>query len=401
MKIRVIELDDIGAARQAIARTGADPYSVSIMAPKAVFKALFVENVDNRAAALLKQEMLSLGGEAAVSEKVSRFEKGFSGVLLMGTLKILGQLMKKLPVQPFGLKAVAEELGKVLLDHDKQSFCLKAGNFTLKLGGRALVMGILNVTPDSFSDAGNYRDADKAVARALEMAREGAGIIDVGGESSRPGARPVSEKEEIARVIPVIRGIAKKINIPLSIDTYKPSVALAALRSGACMVNDITALRWGGQRMARAAAKHGAAVILMHMLGTPQTMQKKPAYRDVVAEIGDFFEERIAFAERSGIEREKLLIDPGIGFGKTLGHNLEILKRFGEFKSLGVPAVAGLSRKSFIGELSRGAPVSERLPGSLSGNIWAAMNGASVLRVHDVKETVQALAVLQGIAFSG
>jgi dihydropteroate synthase len=401
MNVRIININDVAEAKKAIALTGADSYSYGLMAPKAVFKRILVGNVDNRAAALIKQNMLSVGGEAAVSEKVSRFEKGVSKLLLMGTLRQYDVLIKKLSSQPFGLKKIAIDISAVLSNSDKKEFLVKAGRFKLKLGLEPLVMGILNVTTDSFYDGGKYSGLKAALERGLEIEAEGAGIIDIGGESSRPGAKPLSEKEEIARVVPIIKELAKKVEVPVSIDTYKPAVAKAALEAGASIVNDITALGFGGGRMAALVVKHKAAVILMHMQGRPGTMQKNPKYSDVTGEISDFFEKRIGLAVKYGIKSEQIMIDPGIGFGKTYEHNLEILKKLSEFKALGFPIVAGVSRKSFIGKALGSAPVSDRLFGSISSGVWAALNGANVLRVHDVKETVEALKVLQCIADSG
>lgn len=398
MKTRIVNIENTAAARKFIAQTGADPYSVGLMAPKAVFRTVLVENADNRAANLLKQDMLSLGGEAAVSEKVSRFEKRSSKLLLMGTLRQFGLLAQKLSGQPFGLKAIAEELKLVLGNYERKDHVLKAGKFRLELGDEVCVMGILNVTPDSFSDGGSYTDPAMALARALEMQEEGAGIIDVGGESSRPGAKPLSVKEEIKRVVPVIRAAVKKLKVPVSIDTYKPEVARVAIEEGARVINDITALgSAGGRKMAMLAAASGLPLILMHMRGTPRTMQKKPVYADVISEISVFFEARAAFACRYGVKRGQLILDPGIGFGKTCEHNTEILKRLGEFKSLGLPIAVGVSRKSFIGTLLGGAPAGERLFGSVSAGLMAALNGASILRVHDVRQTKEALRVMRGI----
>ena len=397
MNIKILKIDSIEEARRYIAETGADPYSVGIMAPKAVFKALMIEKADNRAAAILKQEMLGLGGEAAVSNKVSRFEKGSSPVLLMGTLKMFGSLAKKLSSQPFGLKVLSGEITSVLSMNAGGGSRLKAGRFKLGLGNGPLVMGILNVTPDSFSDGVRYAGPIEAARRGMEMEDEGADIIDIGGESSRPGARPVSEKEEIARVVPVIKKIAGRLKIPVSVDTCKPAVAGAALDAGASIINDITALRYGGIKMTREARKSGAGVILMHMLGSPRTMQKNPVYKDVVSDIIEFFEERAAFAQDNGISRSSLLVDPGIGFGKTVNNNLEILRRLGQFKGLGFPVVVGLSRKSFIGRILGDIPPQERFSGSVAAGIWAAQNGADILRVHDVKETVRALKILRAI----
>jgi dihydropteroate synthase len=341
--------------------------------------------------------MLAIGGEAAVSEKVSRFEKSVSKLLLMGTLRQYGILIKKLSGQPFGLKKIASGINTVLLNSAKNKFFVRAGRFKLKLGPAPLVMGILNVTADSFYDGGKYFEWKKATRRGLEIEAEGAGIIDVGGESSRPGAKPLGEKEEIARVVPVIKELVKKVRIPISIDTYKPAVAKAALDAGASIINDITALGFGGSKMAAVAAEYKAAVILMHMQGTPGTMQKNPKYSDVTGEIADFLNERVSSVLKYGIINEHILIDPGIGFGKTFEHNLEILKKLGEFRALGLPIVVGVSRKSFIGKALGESPASDRLFGSISSGVWAVLNGANALRAHDVKETVQALKIIQSI----
>jgi len=255
-------------------------------------------------------------------------------------------------------------------------------------------MGILNVTPDSFSDGGRYLDPDAAVARAKEMAAEGADIIDIGGESTRPGAEPVGADEELRRVLPVIERLGGDCP-PVSIDTSKAAVARAALAAGASIVNDVTALR-GDREMAAVVAESGAGLVLMHMRGEPRTMQKNPRYDDVVGEIGAFFEERLDFARRAGIAPEQIVLDPGIGFGKTLSHNLEILRRLGEFLRLGRPVLVGPSRKSFIGHIL-GTPVEQRLEGTAAAVAAAVLGRASVVRVHDVKEMRRVALVAEAI----
>lgn len=251
---------------------------------------------------------------------------------------------------------------------------------------RPLIMGALNVTPDSFSDGGKFLHKTAAVKRALDMIAEGADILDVGGESSRPGALPVSEKEELRRVIPVIEAIRKKSAIPISIDTTKAAVAEAALAAGATMINDIGGFRHPA--MAAVAARHKLPVVVMHMRGNPRTMQKSPRYRDVVAEVCLWLSSRCAELERQGVT--KIIVDPGIGFGKTVAHNVALLAGFGHIASLGYPALLGASRKSFIGALA-GAGVEDRLPGTLAAHLWGVSEGASILRVHDVAAHRQAL----------
>jgi len=259
----------------------------------------------------------------------------------------------------------------------------------LKLGEQTRVMGILNVTPDSFSDGGDFSDPSAAVARALEMAAQGADIIDIGGESTRPGAEPVPAEEEIRRIVPVIEKTRAQSDVFISIDTMKAEVALRALEAGADIINDVSAFE-GDAGMAEVAAKIGSGVILMHMKGSPQTMQDDPDYGNVVREVGTYLEGRLDFAEHCGVQRDRMVIDPGIGFGKTLEHNLALLRRLPELATGGSPILVGASRKSFIGQvLGRDTPA-ERLAGSLGVAAWAALQGAHILRVHDVIDTCDA-----------
>jgi dihydropteroate synthase len=254
-------------------------------------------------------------------------------------------------------------------------------------------MGVVNVTPDSFSDGGRYLDAQAAIAHGEELLRDGAEILDVGGESTRPGAEPVGEAEELRRVVPVVEALAREGVV--SIDTSKAAVAAAAIYAGATMLNDVTALR-GDAAMAGLCAERGVGVVLMHMPGSPQTMQDDPRYDDVVDDVKVFLAERVEYALAAGIAEERIWLDPGIGFGKTLEHNLELLRRLGELRDLGRPLVIGASRKSFIGKVD-GSSVDERIGGSLASAVLAAAEGADVLRVHDVAETAQALAVTSAI----
>ena len=253
----------------------------------------------------------------------------------------------------------------------------------------AMVMGILNVTPDSFSDGGRFLDAGKAVARGEAMIAEGAELIDVGGESTRPGAAPVDEAEELRRVIPVVKALASRTGAVISIDTRKVGVARAALDAGASIVNDIEAQRTDPE-LWRAVAAAGAGYVSMHMQGSPQTMQADPRYEDVVGEVTGFFRERLLRLEACGVRPEQVLLDPGIGFGKTLDHNLALIRGLGVISTLGRPILLGVSRKSFIGRLF-GAEPDDRLGASLACALWAAGSGAGMFRVHDVAETVQAL----------
>lgn len=265
----------------------------------------------------------------------------------------------------------------------------------LRYQGRALVMGILNVTPDSFSDGGTYASVEAAVARGLAMASEGADCIDVGGESTRPGSDRVSLEEELRRVLPVITRLAARLRIPLSIDTSKAEVARQALEAGASIVNDVTALR-GDAAMARVVARAKAAVILMHMRGTPQSMQRAPRYHHVVREVAAFLVEAAGRAQSAGIGRSRILIDPGLGFGKTPRHNLELMSALQQFVKLGLPVVIGPSRKSFIGA-TLNAEVHDRLAGTLACVGLAQRAGVHVVRVHDVRPAVQLLQMICAI----
>jgi dihydropteroate synthase len=259
---------------------------------------------------------------------------------------------------------------------------------------RPAVMGVLNVTPDSFSDGGAFLEPAAALAQAARMSAEGADLIDVGGESTRPGAEPVGAEEELRRVMPVIERLAADGGTPLSIDTSKSQVARAATEAGAVFVNDVTALR-GDPELAAVVAASEAQLCLMHMQGEPRTMQDDPRYDDVVSEVKSFLEERLAFAVRAGIAEERVWLDPGIGFGKALKHNLELLRRLDEIVALGRPVLVGASRKRFIGALT-GRPETERVAGSVAANVLAFVRGAHMFRVHDVAPHRDALAVAAG-----
>ena len=280
-----------------------------------------------------------------------------------------------------------------LTPHHRMSGHLQCGRFRLRLD-RPLIMGVVNVTPDSFSDGGRFLDPAAAIAQAHKLIAEGADLVDLGAESSRPGAAAVvSADEELRRLLPVLQGL-RDLPLPVSVDTMKPEVMRAALAEGAVMINDINALRSPGAMAAVAAAD--AAVCLMHMQGTPGTMQQHPSYDDVVAEVKAFLQERIEAACTAGIARESIVIDPGFGFGKTLEHNLELLRHLREFDALGVPLLAGWSRKSSLGKIT-GKPAGDRLAPSVAAALIAAQNGARILRVHDAAATRDALSVLAAV----
>jgi len=264
-------------------------------------------------------------------------------------------------------------------------------NYTLHLQ-QTLIMGILNVTPDSFSDGGQFIDEEKAVIHAKKLMTDGADIIDIGGESTRPGSQSLTEEEELDRILPIIKKLVSDLSIPISIDTYKPLVAEECLKVGAHLINDITALK--NPQMIDVVAKYNVPVVLMHMQGTPKIMQENPVYKDVVTEVMEFLRSRSSIAQNAGIN--EIIIDPGIGFGKTVEHNLKILKNLRKFTTLGYPILIGPSRKSFIGAIT-GLPVTERVEGTLAAVTIAVMNGAQIIRVHDVKECKRALQIIDAI----
>ncbi|MDP1770012.1 MAG: dihydropteroate synthase [Nitrospirota bacterium] len=265
---------------------------------------------------------------------------------------------------------------------DLRTLTLQAKNRLIEFPGRPLIMGVVNVTPDSFSDGGRYFDAEAAVAHAIQLVKEGADLLDIGAESTRPGAEPVDEGEELRRAIPVVTAVARAVTVPISIDTSKAAVAQAALDAGAVLVNDVTALR-GDPAMVEVIARTGAGIVLMHMQGTPRTMQQVPQYEDVVGEVVAFFEERIRFATTHGIGQRQIVLDPGIGFGKLLVHNLTLLARLHRFACFGCPLLVGVSRKTFLGQLVD-RPVQDRQWATAAAVAMAVERGAGILRVHDV-----------------
>jgi dihydropteroate synthase len=271
----------------------------------------------------------------------------------------------------------------------------RARHFTFTFPRPALIMGVVNVTPDSFSDGGRFFDADRAVARGLELVEQGAGILDIGGESTRPGAAPVNETEELRRVVPVVEQLAARVPVPVSIDTLKPAVARAALQHGASIVNDVAANR-DDEAMWRVVAEAGAGYICMHMQGTPRTMQANPVYTDVVREVREFFDDRLERLQACGVEPDQVVLDVGIGFGKTLEHNLQLLAGLRSFTNIQRPLLLGVSRKGFIGKLL-GPDVAARLPASLACACLAVEAGVQMLRAHDVAETVQAVRMTEAM----
>lgn len=378
---------------------GVDPAGIALMAPKGRHRTLRLEGLSPWQANLLKQEMLSLGGEAAVHRGAIDCSATMTAALLMGTEKHFRSLQVKLQSQPPAMKRIGEEVRAALEDYDRRRFPLTLGSRQLELGDRTFIMGIVNVSPDSFYDGGRHFSTECAVEHGLRLAQEGADLLDVGGESSRPGAEPVPLEEEKARVLPVIEELAARCDVPVSVDTYKADVAKAALEAGAVMVNDISGLRFDS-RMAGVVAGAGAAVIVMHMQGEPGTMQDSPEYGNVMGEIVEEIGVMVEKAIEGGVGRDRILVDPGIGFGKKLEHNLHLLRHLSELRVFGRPIVVGPSRKAFIGAVSD-LPPEERLEGTIAAVCHCVAAGAEVVRVHDVKAVRRAVQVADAICREG
>jgi dihydropteroate synthase len=383
-RIRLLQLSSRSEAEDCLKKIGVEPYGIASMGPKLIHLNLLIEGLAPKVSNIIKQEMLSLGGDAAVSRGCVDCSVEKTDVLIMGTEKQVLRFTDKIGFQPFGLKGIASDLRELLLNRSREGFLLKTPRREIPVSGRTLVMGVINATPDSFSDGGAIADEREGLKQAVKMVGEGADILDVGGESSRPGAKPVPLKEELRRVIPLIRLIAKELDIPVSVDTAKAEVARQAIEEGAEIINDITAL--GGERaMVQVAARSGAPVILMHMRGNPPTMQKGPlSYGSLIGEIIEFLENRIEKAVSAGILRERLVIDPGIGFGKSGSDNLRLLRHLGAFGAIGLPVLVGVSRKAFTGRVTGVSVPAERIEGTAAAVTAAILNGANIIRVHDV-----------------
>lgn len=362
---------------------GVDPYGVDAMVSKMSHLNILVPRVSCKVANIIKQEMLSIGADAAVARGSVACSVEATDVLLMGTHKQIGRFIEKLFSQPFGLHELSSALKQMLENISTAQWTLRTGRREMVLGDRTRIMAILNVTPDSFSDGGCHDSHEKAVAAGLRLAAEGADMLDVGGESSRPGAAAVSPEEELRRVVPVIQELCGKIDIPVCVDTTKAAVARAALDAGAEIINDISAMRFDKQ-MPEVIASSGAGVVFMHMRGEPQTMQQGDLrYGSLTGEMIDFFRERLRVARSAGIATDRIIIDPGLGFGKYRNDNLRLLKSLAEFAVLGRPILTGPSRKSFLSYSGEAGP-RDRLEGTAAAVAAAVLNGSQLVRVHDV-----------------
>ncbi|MGI5875829.1 MAG: dihydropteroate synthase [Dethiobacteria bacterium] len=375
--VKPIMLNNITAIRREMEKMGVDPTGIKIMEPKNIFFTIKVADLSLKAALLLKQEMLSKGGEAALPKKASMLAADKVDALLSGTKRQFQEVIKKLKTQPFGLNYLATELERVLKNRDKNHYKLQLGEHTIYTGQRTIIMGILNVTPDSFSDGGRFTELDASIKHALQMVEDGVDIIDVGGESTRPGYLPVSLEEELARVIPVIKQLKKETDVPISIDSYKAEVAKQALEAGAVMVNDVWGLK-ADPEMAAVVSSYNVPVCIMHN-------RKNAEYNDLLTDIMIDLQASISLAYEAGVSPDQIIIDPGIGFAKNWEENLEVMNRQEEFKSMGFPLLLGVSRKSTIGRILN-LPADERLEGTAAAVAVAIAKGADIIRVHDVKE---------------
>lgn len=396
-KIRALNIKTRQEGLKEFEKIGATAAGSRIMVDKIFPVSLKIKGINPLAANILKQEMLARGGDVVTSRDSLMETSGKADVIIQGTVKSVRSLIGKIKKQPFGLKALSGDLESYIdkLDENKKRRKLIIGKKEFNLDENVPVMGILNVTPDSFYDGGYYFEKDKACRRAETIVKEGAQIIDVGGMSTRPGSLSVSFEEEVERIIPVIEYISKNYDILVSADTYRSEVAGRAIDAGAHIINDISGLSMDSN-MAKVIAEGDVSVVIMHIKGTPENMQKNPEYEDVVDEIYGYLEDRTNMAINSGIKPEKIIIDPGIGFGKTLEHNLEILNKVYEFRMLGYPVLIGASRKSFIGNILD-LPAEKRLEGSLAAAVCSVINGVNILRVHDVAETIIAVKIAKRI----
>lgn len=394
--MKLVKINNFNEAIEIFQKIGVDPYGINAMAPKTRQVNILLAAQSCKVANILKQEMLSLGADAAVARGSVSCSVKATDVLLMGTVKQIRALAAKIEKQPFGLDSISRDL-PVLLDRMSQDrYILKTARREIVLGERTLIMGVLNVTPDSFSDGNLYLDRQKAVERGLQMADEGADMIDIGGESTRPGSQSVATRREIARVVPVVESLAGKLSIPISVDTTKSTVARKTLAAGAEIINDISALS-DDNKMTSVVREASAALILMHRRGKPENMQTgNLVYDDLMGEIIAYLRKALQKAVTAGIGRNQMAADPGIGFGKTYEDNCKIINKLEELKVLGLPVLAGTSRKAFIGKITGGEPV-QRMEGTAATVAAAIMNGCHIVRVHDVAAMKKVAAMTDAI----
>lgn len=374
---------------------GVHPLSINIFLNKSSIVPIKIFNVKSPACNIIKQEMLSLGGDCAVNKYCINCKIDKSDIILLGTYKQYSRLINKLAIMDFfGIKEVSKEI-KNYIDKKEIKTVLKDGRSidykTMK------VMGIINCTPDSFYEGSRKNTVEEALKTAERMIKEGAKILDIGGESTRPGSDPVSLEEEISRVVPVIKAIKNKFkDIIISIDTYRAKTAKMAIEAGADIVNDISGMIFDSN-MVKVVKEYDVPVIIMHIKGIPKNMQANPEYEDLMKEVSLYFKERIDYAKENGIGEDKIILDPGIGFGKTMEHNLTLMNRIEEIKSFNMPILLAASRKSTIGKVLGGLKTEDRLEGTIAISCLAVEKGLQMVRVHDVKENVRAIKMLEAI----
>ncbi len=370
-----------------------DPISIKYFAAKDKVHFFYYENIQNKLCNIIKQDMISAGGDTAVSKDVGRFIRGCTNALLMGTSKQFNIFIKKSFSQPPTIRKIGKEIKGYLKSLNQEEIKFKIKNKTYNCKNKAYLMGIVNVTPDSFYDGDRCSNYEAAVRQVRQIIKQGIDIIDIGGESTRPGAEKITPEQEIKRVLPVVKYIKKNFKTPVSVDTYKSKVAKAVLDEGAEMINDISGLRFD-KNMAGVIAEYKASVVLMHIKGTPLTMQRNPEYNNLMGEIKDYLAQSIKIALDNSIQFDNIIIDPGIGFGKTVQQNYIILRKINELKILRRPVLIGLSRKSLIGKVLNNK-VDERLTGTIALNTLSILNGANIIRIHDIQEHREVIKLME------
>jgi len=387
-----INLNDPGDIKRELLSIGVEQESIEELMDRFLYCSLRLENIDTRAANLMNSYLNSLGGTLAMHKDAQDYTRSKTDVVVSGNRKVFRDLAERLKGEPFDLDKIASDIERSLVARNRT---ITWGSRTLDFNRKTYIMGILNCTPDSFYPESRVNGTEAALKGARRMITSGVDIIDIGGESTRPGSNGVSVSEELKRVIPIIKAIRKESNVIISIDTRKREVAEQALDEGADMVNDVSGLKRNRQ-LAELVAERGVPIILMHMQGEPKTMQTNPFYSNTISDILKDLQASISFALNAGISEQRIIIDPGIGFGKRIKDNLRIIKELKAFQSLNFPILIGISRKSFIGQILN-QPVEGRLIGTITANTLAVVNGADVLRVHDVSDAVEMVKIIESI----
>ncbi|MCI4321817.1 MAG: dihydropteroate synthase [Thermoplasmata archaeon] len=399
-RVRVLPAESLAEVARELAKTGSEPEGVALIARKGIVWLVRIDDVSLKAAPLLKQELLAVGGDAAQARGIADHSVDRSVVVLAATAGEYQRVVAKLDRQPFHLGDLGRAVELAIRNYTHAAPRIIGGaHRRLTVGDRPKVMGVVNVTPDSFSDGGDFLSPGDAIARAEGLVREGADVVDIGAESTRPGASPTSPEVEWSRLAPVLTALHARLDRPISVDTRHAEVARQAVDAGADWVNDVSGLR--DPAMRRVVADTGAAAVVMHLRGDPTTMQSDTHYGELRDEVFGWLADATATAMADGMAADRLLVDPGLGFGKTAEQNFELLGHVGELRSLGFPVVVGASRKSFLGAVSGTESAKDRKDASVAAAVLAAMRGAEIVRVHDVRETVRALSVVDAVRKSG